>query len=325
MRFLTFLIGWLVFLLSCSEPFEFERGGSLMILDGKVSTEIGKSFIRIYQLNQDGTSTSYRDFDIKVIDTEGQEFSFTTIDTATNEYVSSNFGFTAKEGVGYKVIATQDNGITLESTFDVVKESIDFDFNIGDTTVVETTQSSEPVLRQATSAIASIPFDGNPVFSKMAFEYRYMDLFTLDTVTVKKEDDFVLFSCDDSNNCKDVEDVTAGFTTRFEWFFIKVNRFCDSLAATPLNFVENCDVRSVGCCEYREQWPTIFQLNVESLSPESFEFWEDLERLTKNNGLIFDTYPFPLKGNVTCDGCEGNFFGLLRASSETTKERIVIL
>ena len=93
-----------------------------------------------------------------------------------------------------------------------------------------------------------------------------------------------------------------------------------------INFVENCTpAGSMGCCEYRDQWETVFKLELESLSKETFRFWEDLERLTTGNGLIFDTYPFPLEGNVTCQGCEGDFFGLLRASSTTVKERIVIL
>ncbi len=325
MRFGTIFIVWVGLTISCAEPFEFDTKGDLMILDGKVSTKLGESFIRIYRLNADGSRTSFDDFDIRIIDTEGREFLFTSLDTATNTYIPNIFGFVAEEGIGYKVVATQTSGMRLESDFDVVAEQIDFDFNIGDTTVVVSSQSNEPVFRPATTAIASLSVDGKSFFTKMDFEYRYEDLFTKDTISVKEED-FVLFSCNDSNNCQSKEDVTAGFTTRFEWFFIQRNRFCDSLASvTQINFVENCDASSMGCCEYREQWPTVFQLNVEFLSEESFAFWKDLEKITSSNGLILDSFPFPLKGNVTCDGCDIDFFGLLRASSETSKEQIVIL
>ena len=318
----------MVILLSCSEPFEFVgETGSILILDGKISTQIGKSFVQIYQLNEDGSRTAFTDFDIRVYDTEGQEFSFTISDPETNEFVPNVFGFAATEGVGYKVIASQADGITLESDFDVVARQVDFDFKIGDTTVVVPSQNNEPIFRQATTAIASIDIDRDSLYTKMDFEYRYMDFFTRDTVIVKEED-FVLFSCDDNNNCKDIEEVTAGFTTRFEWFFILRNRFCDSLASvTQINFVENCQDPSVtaGCCEYRDQWPTLFQLNVESISQESFRFWKDLEKLTSSDGLITDVFPFPIQGNVTCEGCEGDFFGLFRTSSEISKEQIVIL
>ena len=298
-----------------------------MVLDGKVSTEIGKSFVRIYQLNEDGTRTSFDDFDIRILDSDGHEFSFTTQDSTTNLFVPGAFDFVGNTGVGYKVIAKRPNGIVLESDFDVVAEEIDFDFEIGDTTVVISTESGQPVIRPATTAIANVDINKESIYSKMDFEYRYVDFFTNDSVTVKEED-FVLFYCDDTNECKSKEDVTAGFTTRFEWFFILRNRFCDSLASvSQVNFVENCedDQLTMGCCEYRAAWPTLFQLNVEALSKESFEFWEDLQKISSSNGLVLDTFPFPLKGNVTCTGCPGNFFGLLRASSETSKERIVIL
>lgn len=325
MRFIIPFVAWVFLVLSCTEPFEVERKGSLMILDGKISTELGESFIRIYDLNEDGTSTAFNDFDIKVIDTDGQEFSFTSLDTSTNTFVPSSFGFIAQEGLGYKVIATQADGLRMESTFDYVAEKIDFDFNIGDTTVVVQSQQNEPINRSATSAIASISFEGDHLFSKMEFEYRYEHLISLDSIIIK-QNDFVLFACDDSNNCQDSIDVTAGYTTQFEWFFLRRNRYCDSIASvTQINFVENCGPESGGCCEYREDWPTIFQLRVEALSKESYGFWKDLEKLTTGNGLIFDTFPFPVAGNVTCDGCDGNFFGLLRASSEITKEQIVIL
>ncbi len=325
MRFSGLFLLWSLILFSCAEPFEIGSRGSLLILDGKISTEIGESFIRIYNINEDGSTTSFNDFDIRVIDTDGQEYSFVSLDTTTNSFGPGNFGFVGREGVGYKVIATRENGMTLESTFDYVAEKIDFDFNIGDTTVTVVSQANEPIERSATSAIASFPYDGTSLYSRLDFEYRYMDFFSLDTVFVR-DNDVVLFSCDDRNNCQEDVDVTAGFTTRFEWFFILRNRFCDSLASvTQINFVENCNASSMGCCEYRDDWPTIFKIQLESLSEESYAFWENLESLTSNNGLIFDTFPFPIEGNVECQGCEGDFFGLLRTSAVTTKEQLVIL
>ncbi|WP_462250014.1 DUF4249 family protein [Ekhidna sp.] len=326
MRYIILTSIWLLMIQACTEPFEVENKRDVMILDGRVSSNVGQSFVRIYKINADGSQTTFNDFDVRIVDTNEQETTFITQTSFSNTYLPEDFGFVGLEGIGYKVIATNSDGIMLESDFDYVVEPIDFDFEIGDTTVVVTSQANEPIFRDATTAIASVTNDGTPIYSKLDFNYRYMELFTEDTIIVQ-DNDYVLFSCDDNNECDDRVDVTAGFTTRFEWFFILRSRFCDRLASvTQLNFVENCTpAGSMGCCEYRDQWETVFKLELESLSKETFMFWEDLERLTTGNGLIFDTYPFPLEGNVTCQGCDGDFFGLLRASSTTVKEQIVIL
>lgn len=326
MRYLIITSIWVLAIQSCTEPYEVRNQKNVIILDGRISTRVGQSFVHIYQLNEDGSQTSFTDFIVRIVDTNNQEIPFISEGSLSNSYLPADFGFVGSEGVGYKVIATRSDGVVMESDFDFVVEEVAFDFEIGDTTVVVTSLDNEPIFRDATTAIVKVTNDGTPIYSKLEFDYRYMELFTRDTIVVQ-DNNYVLFSCDDTNQCGDKVDVTAGYTTRFEWFFILRNTFCDSLASVNnLNFVENCTFSgSLGCCEYRDDWETVFKVEVESLSKETFMFWQDLQRLTTGNGLIFDTYPFPLEGNVKCQGCDEDFFGLLRASTMSVKERVVIL
>ena len=148
----------------------------------------------------------------------------------------------------------------------------------------------------------------------------------MDTTIDKDRSEYALFACSGPEDCPNIIDVQVGQTTRNEWFFIRRSRFCDSLAvALPINFVLNCDERSQGCCEYREDWPVIFEISLESMSREAYAFWESAEGLRNNNGLLFDTFPFPLNSNVTCQGCEEEVFGYFRTASTTIKRERIIL
>ena len=308
---------------SCVESFDFASSKPIVVLDGKVSTLPKRSYVKVYQSLENGEIINLTNLTIKVIDDSGREFPFIYDgDSLVNAYVPIEKTFKAVQGKSYKVEALNSNGTLYESSYDGTRKHIDFDLIIGDTTVVVPTADKQGfVRRKVTTATARLFSEENLVNSKLEFEYYYRDFFTSDTVLVKKEDDFVLFSCTNTS-CSNTTDIPVGVTAQDGWYFIKKNRFCDSLSVKQtemnLSFIENCE-RSSSCCQYQETWPTVFTIYLESVSETVYSFWEDVEKLSSNDGLVLDTYPFSIEGNVTCINCTEEVFGLFRSVSETVQ------
>lgn len=65
-----------------------------------------------------------------------------------------------------------------------------------------------------------------------------------------------------------------------------------------------------------------FNISAESMTKSTYEFWENIQKLMRNDGLIFDTFPFPLKSNVTCTNCENDVVGNFRTISKSFSSTI---
>ncbi len=66
------------------------------------------------------------------------------------------------------------------------------------------------------------------------------------------------------------------------------------------------------------------EVEQQSLSAESFQYWNTVAQLTQNNGGIFDATPVQLKGNITCTNREGEpAFGFFGASGVSIKALFV--
>lgn len=307
-------------LYSCSEPFEISRQSEIVVVEGQISNLTGRSFIRIYLLDETGNATSIPELDINVITRSGTQISF--VSNANSNLYLPEAGFIGLVGEEYKMEATSPEGLFFESTYDMMVKPLDFNLNTKDTIIADVDNLNVVNLREATAAIAEIPSQDEPVYSRMDFKYSYIDYFTWEVVEVQDEGDFVLYECDDDQSCVNDRDIPIGATTRNEWFFIDPSEICKRVADT-LNLVENCDETT--CCEYFAEWPAQFEIRAESMTSESYSFWKEVERLRNNNGLIFDTFPFPVSSNVSCVNCDQEVVGIFRTISETIKNREVTL
>ena len=104
-----------------------------------------------------------------------------------------------------------------------------------------------------------------------------------------------------------------------ECTFLNPLPFCfmsRQIAATP------CELP---CCEEYIEYATVFRIRQESLSASAYDFWNQVEQLRNNDGLVFDTYPFPVRGNVSCDDCDLEVIGFFSAVGVLEESQVVVL
>lgn len=309
-----------VMIISCSQPIEISRKSEIIVVEGQISNLLNRSFIQIFRLNEEGTRSNLSELQVIVFTENGDEYNFTNNNTSSLYLPAA--GFQGEIGERYRFEATGPEGLFFESSYDLMTEPVTFNLNTKDTVIAGLDNLNIINFRQGTAAIAEVPSQENPIYTRMDFKYSYVDFFTEEVVEILKEGDFVLYDCDTESECARATDVSVGSTTRNEWFFISRTEACDR-AADTLNHIENCDNNS--CCQFFPDWPALFEIRVESMSKESYEFWKDVERLRQNNGLIFDTYPFPISGNVSCVNCDTDVVGVFRSISESIEEKSVSL
>ncbi|GAB4232497.1 MAG: hypothetical protein Tsb0034_05320 [Ekhidna sp.] len=313
-KILIILIG----IFGCSEPFKFDTEvQETLVVDAKVSTVSGNSYIDIYSLNGSGKA-SQSDLSVRVFSTNGAEMSF-AYDETSARYIPSDPSFFAIVGYGYRFEAESGNGTMLSSDFDYVPAPVDFSIAVKDTVETFLSDLNRVFNRRARAAVASIPVQEDPFYVKFEFEYEYEDYFSRELVKVDGEDEYVLSTNVDNAFSQDILNLPIGSTNLTEWRFYDDSRPPIECQESLMCGEDPCCGNP--CCYYTPDWPVNFIIVQEALSREAYEFWENAERLRNNNGLVFDTYPFPLEGNITCEGCDGQLAGLFRAVSEIQKKQ----
>ena len=128
---------------------------------------------------------------------------------------------------------------------------------------------------------------------------------------------FELFSCTDEEVCQQQQSVTLSLVDFRDWTFLNTDS-CDFTIDPP----PPCELP---CCQDFLDYPTIFTIRQESLSSGAYEFWREVELLRENDGLVFDTYPFPINGNVSCDNCNLEVIGFFSAVAVLEESELVVL
>lgn len=310
-----------VALISCAEPHHFDNVDAIVeVIDAKVSTIEGNSYVKVF-LSQQGTTNPIVDLDIVVVSGEGDEYPFNYVSDSSS-YLPDASDFSGEVGSKYKFEAYRSGVLIYESDYDSISQPIDFILETADTSVL--TFNSINVVREngtAVSArIASIP----DLYSKFEFRYSYLDYFTEERVYVNDEEEFELYNCESNSECPDSTQIVAGLVLRDGWNFIQNTPLCNAVRDTmdDVKFFQECPFE---CCHFEDVWLSELVITSEALSPDVYFFWNDVEKLSGNDGLIFSTYPFPLGGNIRCNDCENNVLGLFRAVAETTKRKNVLL
>lgn len=312
-------------LVSCTEPFTFQKGElTIDVIDAKISTIEGRSYISIYRKINDTLQVNLSDFDVNVVSEGGNQYAF-VLDTESNTYRPEEASFRGEPGSKYKLEAISLEGQLYESSFDSIPIPVDISIGIKDTIISSFIDAGNINRRSATAALAELPQLSSPTYTKMEFSYYYIDFFSQERVQVKNRDEFILYSCISSAQCNDPIDIPVGVSFADEWYFINPPACDEFIRANPgvqLIFTEVCPFP---CCQFEDDWDTDFEIIFESMSLEAYTYWENLEKLRNNDGLVFDTFPFALRGNVVCETCPNEVVGLFRAVGETIEVREVRL
>ncbi len=322
MKHLMTIFFSIAFCASCTEPFNFELpDSSIVVFDAKVSTVSGNSFVSVY--NQNGEETnSLQGFTIEFQNSDGLSIALTYVDSLSI-YLPQQAEFQGKVGESYRMIAIDPLGNRYETQLDQIMDSIPFSIQVKDTVIKELIDETNLIIEKpAKAAVAVLPLvDANV---KLEFGYEFADYFSGDLESVRDLDNFVLFSSfDQGQNEPENVKVTVGNRLVTTWIFFDTSRPTNECVNAPECGEDPCCGNP--CCKFEETWPVTFEVFQESLSNQAFDFWQEVDRLRSNNGLLFDTYPFPISGNITCETCTTDFVGFFRAVSESSKQALVII
>lgn len=305
-------------LIACAEPFRFEvENTALTVVDAKISTMEGESVINIFNVSKDGEISAIGNLNVTVLDQNDNEITFSyNIDSAKYFPTASNFAGVI--GERYRFQAVNNDGAIYSSSYDSIPSPYEFSVNVKDTTESFLSALNIIMEREAVAAIAEIPPINQQVYSKYQFKFSYLNPITLE-INENPSDEFVLFSCNNSTECTDSVKVPIGRRIDRSWFFYNREDPCPETPNTGISCLAN------PCCQFAEAWVADFIIIQESLSQASFNYLERVQRLRNNDGLIFDTYPFPLEGNVRCESCDNEVVGFFRTVAETSQKIEVIL
>lgn len=316
MRYLKHTILILLLYCACSEPFEFDiEEGAFNVVDAKVSTEEGSSYVRIYALN-DSIQTVRPDFVVQVLSDEGEIIDF-AFDQSSGNYLPIDPTFRGEIGAKYRFSASNNDGILFESSYDSIPDSLPISINIADTTVLEFNERlNRFLLSDAVNSTAIVPFTSEIFYSRINLVYAYQDFWKSDSTILEELDDFILLDNFQIPIPASGTTIPLGIRVNELWLFFDTTQpasFCTSVV------LFNCPDPCCGnpCCEYLERWVMEFRLEQENISPATYDYWKNVEKLRDNDGLVFDTFPFPVEGNIECTGCENQTLGLFQAVSKS--------
>ncbi len=301
--------------ISCAEPFDFGIEPQVIdIVDGKISTIEGRSYIRIYEFLNDSTQRDKIELDVRVVDRNGTIIQFMY---DSGRFIPSNPTFSGLIGNSYRMIATATTGEIYESEFDAVPDAIQLSMFTKDTFRLRLTTLNIIEEVEGVSAVARIPSGLLNQYLRLQFEYSYLNPLTSKTDITTFPGQFRLLACD-SQVCgqQDSLNVPVGNTFQTDWTFLNTE-LPECLRAFDTLNVNDPTQCFTPCCTMIDEWNTEFKIYLESMTFDSYNYWKDIERLRENEGLLLDTFPFPLSGNVSCVGCSNKVVGSVRSVSET--------
>ncbi len=308
-----------VVLLACSEPHDFEIVNTAVnVVDAKISNLIGRSYIDIYQ-NLASGKIYIQDLNVALVTDQNDVIPF-IYDPGENSYRPLDENFVADSDLEYRMVASGQNEIIYESSFERIEPPVNFKFAIKDTTLFDRqVDGITGVAKEARAFVARLPPNLERAYLKFDFKYSYADFFTGDTTTREFLDESVLFTSVGINQTSDSIEIPLRVKTFTGWFF--TDRSIPAFACSQDDICDRDDPCCGNiCCEFQRTWPAVYEIESQSMSLNAYNYWEAVKKLNSNNGLVLDTYPFPLKGNVSCSNCDNETIGLFRVVSETRKK-----
>ena len=306
------LLSFLLLTLRCSKPIDLEVDRTaIIVVDGKVATEPGASRVIMYGIDQDGIQIPLSGYVVSIVSSDGTENSFLEHENS-GEYRPDG-GFVGEIDESYYLLAVSPTGQTLVSDVEVIQEPMPFELSILDTTRFISEAPGIVTQKEGRAAVVSFDPSNKPAYyARFTFRYEYVHSINLSQIIEQTEDAFRLFSCLDNDMCtSSPSTLVIEVVDRKNWTFI--------------DCVDPPVPCSLPCCEFFEDYGTEFIVTQESYSESTIRFWEEVELLLENDGLVFDTYPFPVTGNVRCDDCDLEVFGYFSAVGMNQAKALVTL
>jgi hypothetical protein len=262
---------------SCSEPFNFDtKDSSIDVVDARVSTRKGRSYIRIYNIKEYNKKTFIHDLDVSIISSSGDVYSFEYV-PIEHSFLPADPDFVGQLGLKYRLEMVDSEGLVYQSEYDSIPEPIGLNLLFKDSITTEVSPYNVVLEKRAIAAIAELePAGTNTSFAKIDFVYTYETRFG--SVRNTYPERYTLYK---SGN--------DGLKVRIP---------------VGLMFTQNFSSAKT-------------EMFLESMSIKAFGYWKSAQRLFNNDGIILDSYPFPLKGNITCVNCENEIVGFFRTVSES--------
>lgn len=344
--YLLFLIA-----IACQEPFDFDSpDASLVVLDAKVSTMMGETSVTIYSTSNEEVKKrkALSGFEVSLVTGTGVIIDFEEGETR-GVYRPIDPNFIGEVGQSYRLSTVSPDDHQIISQYDSIHAPVDFELTLEN--VIETelnTETNSLIEMPAIGVFVDLHADREDYFSRFTFRYEYDHFFTESREFQRPVDEFVLYECRTPDICDDPAKKLIGTQVDRGWsFWDSTDHRCDSLRTTTyvaehpngiLAAFIDCAPDSLAgvwldpdgeyvccCCITFEDYETEFVVIQETLSNQSYRFWQNVDRLLNNDGLVFDTFPFPVTGNVSCENCPFTVVGQLRAVAETRKSQSVLL
>lgn len=318
MKIKLFIITVLIFT-QCSEPYDFELSSQILdIVDAKISDVQGASYVKVFTV-ADSMRLPKQNLNVRIVSDNGEEFNF--IYNGLESYIPEDRSFAAQTGVSYRLEMRSQDGDDYQTEFELMPEPIAFEIFSKDSAIQELSAGSIVSSRSGTVPVARIPQQENGTYAKMQFNLSYVDFFSDQTFEEEFTETYSLYACDKGGGCSAAE-VPVGVTFKDRFYFFDDDFEGCELARDTTNVLLYCNLP---CCIFKDEWVVEFAVNLESMSFETYTYWSNVERLINNDGLLFDVMPFPIEGNVSCEGCENTVIGLFRAVAETRATTIAVL
>jgi len=312
------------FIAACVEPIDFDlQDFELIVVDGKVSNRIGESYVRIYKtFNEEGIAKTENvpGYDVWITSGSGEEINFVEIVNGAYQLQDPNFTGSVGEVYQLHIIDPNDNLIT--SSMDTLPSASDFELVVNDTSrLVES--SGDLLKKRFKDVMIRINPNTDGYYSKFTFSYNYLDFFDGSSMTSSPDEWFSLFQCG-STECNKLTTEIIYMQQDRDWRFFNETDTCLSLWNNPEAPTPSCESVPT-CCQMFDAYDTEFAVLQETLSRKSYSFWENVDRLRSNDGLVFDTFPFPINGNISCESCTYDIVGQFSAVEVIAKTQSVVL
>ena len=313
----------LIGLFACQEPYDFgATDESLLVVDGRVSTEVGESY---FFITEAATAAVRREnlngYTVSVISSMGDSTTFSFDDTEEiTRYSPNDPSFVGVAGLSYSAYVVTPEGYRIRSGSDLLPALSDFDLLIADTTINTVVDDQIVPVERAQKVEVSLAPETENYYALFRFSWGFAQPFSpgcagsceLEDIREascfwerENDDDYLLYRCLDQSACGQTSKLLVDMFEYPVWFF-------RSSGEVPVTL--NCPL-----------YPVAVELRHQALSPETYEYWSDVSMLLSNDGLVFDIFPFEVEGNISCENCPFNVVGKFSAFSERIERDTLIL
>ncbi len=288
-----------LFVYSCTEKFypEVDENVSVLVVDGKITDEIGSCEIRLFRtvkFTDDFSLKPERDAIVILHDDLGQNEILTEFDAGI--YRSSSNKINGTIGISYWIEIQTIDGDKYESTPEKMNSPFEINSIYGDEQTFITDDNSK-------EKGVGIYFDAtnqNNQASYLRWEYResyeWHSPFKVQTKFSNKPTEI----CYPAENYPLINIYDASDLVKKEVIHLLTSKILQH--------------------EVKLEHEYLLDIRLYSTTQENYEFWENMKAIHQSNGNLYDILPANIKGNIS--SCEGNreVLGYFEASSVQTKK-----